>query len=58
MKTLGKIENAILYDLTHPTVNCGKRTSVNTFLDFSTKIFHSATNFAKSFLEKFKAQLL
>ena len=53
MKTLGKIENAILYDLTHPTVNCGKRTSVNTFLDFSTKIFHWATNFAKSFLEIF-----
>ena len=31
LKALGKIENAILYGLTHPTANCWKQTLASTF---------------------------
>ena len=57
MKILVKIANAISYGLPHSTANRW-RTSVNTFLGFSTNIFHRATNFAKSLIKTFKAQLL
>ena len=51
IKTLGKIENAILNGLTHPTPNRWRQTLVNTFLDSSTKMFHQVTNFAKSLIK-------
>ena len=53
IKTVEKIKNAILHRLTHPTINCLRRKPVNTFLDFSTNIFHSATNFTKSLIKTF-----
>ena len=50
-KTLGKIENAILYGLTHSTANPWRQTLVNTFLDYSINIFLQVTNFAKSLIK-------
>ena len=51
IKTLGKIENTILYGLTHSTTNCWTGISVNTFLDFSINISHRVTNFKKIFIK-------
>ena len=51
IKTLGKIKNAILYGLTHPTANLWRQTLANTSLDSSTNIFHQVTNFTKSLIK-------
>ena len=48
-KTLGKTENAILHDLTRPTVNCGRQTSVNTFFRLLNKHFPPRPKFLKIF---------
>ena len=48
-KTLGKTENAILHDLTRPTVNCGRQTSVNTFFRLLNKHIPPRPKFLKIF---------
>ena len=51
IKALGKIENAILYGLTHPIANRWGQTLANTFLDYSTNILHQVRNFAKPLMK-------
>ena len=51
LKTLGKIDNAILYGLTYPTANRWRQTLVNTFLDSWKNIFYQVTNFTKSLIK-------
>ena len=50
-ENIGKIKNAILYGLTHPTANRWRQTLANTFLNSSKNILHQVTNFTKSLIK-------
>ena len=55
LKTLGKIENAVLHGLTHTPANRWKQTLANTFLDSWTNIFHQVT---KSLTKSLKSSVI